>query len=166
MSLRTSELYRIQRGKGKNQISLLTVKEFWMSGLTNVVSTGSFIEELLGNLGWFSRECFSMQKVTLSGSMVNIQRDPQRLGFESVDEENAVFKLRWMVEFMVNSWTSKGWEKLRKWAPLRQAWCFTPQLTQCGCLKTTQAALAWHHMSTTETCPNHRPLLEEMMDSP
>lgn len=65
-----------------------------MSGLTNVVSTGSFIEELLGNLGWFSRERFSMQKVTLSGSMVNIQRDPQRLGFESVDEENAVFKLR------------------------------------------------------------------------
>lgn len=89
-----------------------------MSSLANAVSTSNFIEELLGNRGWLSRGSISMQEVPLSGSVVNVQKDLQRLGSESVDEENIVFMLRRTVEIVVDRWTSKG---KRKWGPLRQA---------------------------------------------
>lgn len=59
-----------------------------MNSLVNVVSTSDFIEELLSSLGQLSRGSVSMQEVTLSGSIVSLQRDLQRLGSESVDEEN------------------------------------------------------------------------------
>lgn len=111
-----SQLYRIRWGTGRDQISLLTVREFWMSSLANAVSTSNFIEELLGNPGWLSRGSISMQEVPLSGSVVNVQKDLQRLGSESVDEENIVLMLRRTVEIVVDRWTSKG-----KRGPLRQA---------------------------------------------
>lgn len=65
-----------------------------MSSLANVVSTSNFIEELLGSLGWLSRGSISMQEVTLPGSVVNVQKDLQRLGSEPIDEENIVLMLR------------------------------------------------------------------------
>lgn len=65
-----------------------------MSSLANVVSNNSFIEELLSSLGQLSRGSFSMQEVTLSGCVVNFQRDLQRLESESVEEENIVLMLR------------------------------------------------------------------------
>lgn len=65
-----------------------------MSSLANVVSNNSFIEELLSSLGQLSRGSFSMQEVTLSGCVVNFQRDLQRWESESVEEENIVLMLR------------------------------------------------------------------------
>lgn len=73
---------------------------------------------------------------------MNLQRDPQSFGFEWDNEENIVLKLKWRVEFMVDSKTRKGGERLWKGAPPSQAWGRALLLIWGGFVKTAQVTRA------------------------